>query len=374
MIKFAPAESKKLLKISFLFIVLLASGSVYAQEISDNIKPSSEVNTFKVIINFLAGLVLFLFGITQLSNGIKSLAKAKVKRFLSKFTTNRFAGVLTGLSATTILDSSSVAVIMVIAFVNAGVLTSLQSLAVVLGANLGTTISSQIIAFNLYEYSPIPMFIGFLLLSLSSPKKLRKTGLIILGTGMIFFGLKEMGEAMAPLKDNPSFLLWMQDVENPLLGVIVGAAFTIVIQSSSATLGVIITLASQGLITLPAGIALMMGAEIGTCADTLVATIGRTKEAIKVGIFHLFFNIVSVLLGLIFFSYFIDIVGWVSLHSGLTHQIANAHLLFNLMGVFVFIWFTPFISSVLDRIIPPNNEKIIGGVVAEQDTIVDKLK
>jgi phosphate:Na+ symporter len=306
----------------------------------------------EVIINFLAGLVLFLYGITKLSNGIKSIAKDNVKNILSKFTTNRFAGLLTGFFATTILDSSSLVIIMVIALVNGGVLSSAQSLGVVLGANIGTTISSQIIAFDISSYSPIAMFIGFMMYSLSSTKRVKKIGLIVFGAGMIFFGLKIMGNAMNPLKDNPVFVHWMQNVENPLIGVIVGAAFTVVIQSSSATLGVVIAMANQGMVSLPAGIALMMGAELGTCSDTVVATIGRSREAVRVGIFHLMFNIISVAIGLLLFKPFTNLILSISVDSGLTHQIANAHFLFNLIGAILFIGFTPIISKGLKKLIP----------------------
>ncbi|HYG39298.1 MAG TPA: Na/Pi symporter [Cytophagales bacterium] len=362
--------------ISLLLFFLLSPEIAFAWDILPQSDSSYDVNTFKIVINFLAGLILFLYGITLLSKGIKYLAKERVKGIISKFTTNRFAGVGSGLFATTIFDSSSVAIIMAIAFVNAGVLTSSQSLGVVLGANLGTTISSQIIAFDLYEYAPIAMFLGFLLFSLNSKKKIKKIGVVIFSIGMIFFGLKEMGEAMSPLQNNPSFLLWMKSVENPLIGVVVGAAFTVVIQSSSATLGIIITLASQGMISLPAGIALMMGAEIGTCADTLVATIGRTRDAVKVGVFHLLFNVICVILGLIFFSSFTSLVTLTSLQGGLGHQIANAHLLFNLIGVLLFIGFTPWISSFLDRIIPESkySQSEVIKMKGNKKSLFNKLK
>jgi phosphate:Na+ symporter len=309
-------------------------------------------NIVEVIINFLAGLVLFLYGITKLSNGVKTLAKDNAKNILAKFTTNRFAGLLTGFVATTILDSSSLVIVMVIALVNAGVLSSSQSIGVVLGANIGTTISSQIIAFDISSYSPIAMFIGFMMYSLSSTRRMKKIGVIVFGAGMIFFGMKIMGYAMSPLKDDPIFVRWMQSVENPLIGVIVGAAFTVVIQSSSATLGVVIAMANQGMISLPAGIALMIGAELGTCSDIMVATIGRSREAVRVGVFHLTFNFISVAIGLLLFKPFTDLVTYLSFSDLLPHQIANAHFLFNLIGAILFIGFTNLISKGLKKVIP----------------------
>jgi phosphate:Na+ symporter len=342
---------KPYLVVALICFLLFLQTNLFAQTSSSSGGSISYENVIEVIVNFLAGLVLFLYGITKLSSGVKTLAKDNAKSILSKFTTNRVAGLLTGFIATTILDSSSLVIVMVIALVNAGVLSSSRSLAVVLGANIGTTISSQIIAFDISSYSPIAMFIGFMMYSLSHTKKIRKTGFILFGAGMIFFGMKIMGSAMTPLKDDPIFAHWMQNVENPLIGVFVGAAFTVVIQSSSATLGVVIAMANQGMISLPAGVALMMGAEIGTCSDTIVATIGRSREAVRVGVFHLVFNLISVGLGLLLFKFFTNLVVSVS-SKGLTHQIANAHFLFNLIGALLFIPFTTVISNTLKKIIP----------------------
>lgn len=307
---------------------------------------------FPIILELTAGLVLFLYGVSRLSIGLKKAAGERMKNLLARFTQNRFAGVLTGTAATTLLDSSSVTIIMVIALVNAGLLTFMQSLGVIMGANIGTTISSQIIALQINEYSPIALAIGFGLWFIGKSKRLKRVGLIVFGIGLVFFGLETMSKAVEPLQGYQPFIDWMVRMEKPLLGALVGAAVTVLIQSSSATLGIIITLASQNLISLPAGIALMLGAEIGTCADTLLASIGRSREAIRAGVFHLLFNVITVIIGVLFASQLAAFIKLISGNADVSRQIANAHVLFNVGGVLVFIWFVPWIARGLYRLVP----------------------
>jgi phosphate:Na+ symporter len=246
---------------------------------------------------------------------------------------------------------------MVIALVNAGLLTFTQSLGVIMGSNIGTTISSQIIALKLNQYAPVALAIGFGMYILLKQKKWKRIGKLIFSIGLIFFGLEVIGEAVKPLQQHQGFIDWMMRMEAPILGALVGAAFTIMVQSSSATLGVVITLAMQNLITLPAGIAIMLGAEIGTCADTLVASIGRSREAIRAGMFHLLFNIVTVTIGVIFAHPFTALVQSISPGAEVSRQIANAHVLFNVAGVALFIGFVPLVAKMLKWLIPEKSSK-----------------
>lgn len=310
------------------------------------------MNTFLIIMGLLAGLVLFLHGVSLLSESLKKMAGERMKKILARFTTNRFAGVLTGTVATTLLDSSSVTIIMVIALVNAGLLSFAQSLGVIMGSNIGTTISSQIVALEINQYAPVALAIGFGMYTIPKNKKWKSAGKLVFGIGLIFFGLEVVGNAVKPLEQHQGFLEWMTRMEAPLLGALIGAAFTVMVQSSSATLGVVITLAMQGLITLPAGIAIMLGAEIGTCADTLVATVGRSRDAIRAGIFHLTFNIITVSIGVAFAHPFAAFVQHISAGAEVSRQIANAHVIFNVGGVVLFIGFVPFISRILMWLIP----------------------
>lgn len=335
---------------------------VYAQEPStpapaqddEDSKSERKLNVVQLVLGLVAGLVLFLYGVTRLSEVLKSLANKRMERLLAKFTTNRFAGVATGIAATTALDSSSVTIIMVIAIVNAGMMSFEQSLGVVMGSNIGTTISSQLYAFDIDEYAPVALLAGFLLYMLTKSERWQQVGLVVLGIGLIFFGLHLMGEAVKPLREYDPFTNWMQGMERPLMGALVGAAVTVILQSSSATLGIVIALASQNLVTLTAGLAMMLGAEIGTCADTLIASIGRSRDAVRVGLFHLLFNLTTVGLGLLLLCPFVALVGWVSGGAEVARQIANAHVLFNFAGVMLFIGFTGWIALFLRRLVPGN--------------------
>ncbi|MBD2776483.1 Na/Pi symporter [Iningainema tapete] len=316
------------------------------------------VNFFKMAMGAVAGLVLFIYGVTKLSEGLEDLGTDRMKSLLSKWTTNRFAGVLTGAVATTLLESSSVTIIMVIAMVSAGVLTFVQSLGVVLGSNIGTAVGAQIISLNIELYVPILMFAGLLLLFVGRTGTQKNLGLILLGFGLMFYGLEAIDEAMKPFRNYQPFIDWMQTLgKNPLLGAIVGAIFTIIIQSSSATVAIVITLASSGLISLPAGIAIMLGAEVGTCADTLVATIGRGRPALRTGVFHLLFNLVSAILGILFAPLLVQLVLAISGGAGVGRQIANAQIIFNMIGVVVVIAFLPVIAQLLERLIPDAREE-----------------
>jgi phosphate:Na+ symporter len=310
------------------------------------------MDVFKIVMGLLAGLVLFLHGVSLLSESLKKAAGERMKKLLASFTTNRFAGVLTGTVATTLLDSSSVTIIMVIALVNAGLLSFTRSLGVIMGSNIGTTISSQIIALHINKYAPIALVTGFGLYMIAKSKRWKRIGGVVFGMGLIFFGLDVMGKAVEPLQQQASFIEWMTRMEAPILGALVGAAFTVMVQSSSATLGVVITLASQELISLPAGIAIMLGAEIGTCADTLVATLGRSREAIRAGVFHLLFNIITVSIGVAFAHPFTALVQYISTGTDVSRQIANAHVLFNVAGVLLFISFMTPVAKGLQWLIP----------------------
>ncbi|MFH7027446.1 MAG: Na/Pi cotransporter family protein [Heteroscytonema crispum UTEX LB 1556] len=325
-------------------------------------KKQGNLDVFKIITAALAGLVLFLYGVTRMAEGLSAIAGDRAKNLIKKFTTNRFAGVATGTVATTILDSSSVTIIIVIAMVSAGLLTFVESLGVVLGSNIGTTIGAQIVAFKIHEYAPIAMFLGFLLIFLGKTDFWKNIGLILLGFGLLFFGLDQIESATEPFKNYPPFLNWMERLgENTLMGALVGALFTILVQSSSATVAIVVTLASQGLISLPAGVALVLGAEVGTCADTLVATIGRERPAVRTGIFHLMFNVASAAVGIVFAAQLATFAVWVSKLAGagddVAREIANAQLIFNLLGVALVIGFLPLIARFLERLIPDRQNR-----------------
>jgi phosphate:Na+ symporter len=313
---------------------------------------------WEIILMVLGGLGLFLFAINNLSDTLKELLGDKAKKWLGFFTKNVFTAILTGIVITTILDSSSAVIIMTIVLVNAGALTFRQSMGIVMGANIGTTFSSQLIALDIGQYSPIPIFIGLVLSLFSKSERISKAGKVVLFFGILFFGLYTMERAVEPLKDDPAFLTWMEKLENPLRGTAIGALVTLVIQSSSATVGMVITLAKKGLINLGGGIAVMIGAELGTCSDTLLATIRSDRQAIKTGIFHLLFNIVSITIGLLIFPLFISFIQQISGTASIEQKIANAHMIFNTAGVLIFIPLVPVIERLLNRLIPAKKQNL----------------
>jgi len=236
--------------------------------------------------------------------------------------------------------------------VSASILTFVQSLGVVLGSNIGTAVGAQIISLNIELYIPILMFSGLLVLFLGRTARQKSIGIVLLGFGLMFYGLGAIDTAMKPFREYEPFLNWMESLgRNPFMGALVGAVFTVIIQSSSATVAIIVTLAGSGLIPLESGIAIMLGAEVGTCADTLIATIGRGSAALRTGVFHLLFNIASALLGIIFASQLAQIARAIS-GEDIGRQIANAQMLFNIIGVAAVIGFLPLVAYALEKLIP----------------------
>ena len=306
----------------------------------------------EIVLSIIAGLVLFLFAVTNLSETLKSALGENANVWIKKYTSNSFSSLLVGIVVTTLLDSSSAVIIITIVLVNSQILTFKQAMGIVLGANIGTTVSSQIIALDVGKYSPIFLLIGFILLFIAKSEKLTNIGKTILYFGVLFFGLFTMENAVEPLKDEAFFTEWMKKTENPIAGAIIGAIVTLVIQSSSATVGMAIILSKKGLISLTGGIAVMLGAELGTCSDTLLATIKGSKQALKTGLFHVIFNLLSIMIGLILFYPFVELVKTISTGASVERAVANAHMLFNIFGVLIFIWTIPFFEKTLNKILP----------------------
>lgn len=299
-----------------------------------------------------SGLVLFLYAVSRLALALRHVAGDRVKEVLAKSTRTVPLAILTGTIVTTLLDSSSVVIILAIALVSAGALPFRNSLGVVLGANIGTTISSQLFALDLGQYAVVAMLPGLLWLSLSKKRQGRAAGRALFCFGLLFFSLFLIGEAAAPLKDYRGVQAWLLQLEHPLRGAGAGALLTLLIQSSSATLGMVIKLAAKGLLTLPAGVAVMLGAELGTCSDTLLATVGRGRTALKTGLFHLGFNLVCIGVGLLLIHPFTALVLRVAGEADVARQIAHAHVLFNVLGVLAFAPLVPLCGRLLEWAVP----------------------
>lgn len=306
----------------------------------------------EIILTLVGGLAIFLYAVLNLSETVKDWAGARARDYIARFTTNVFSAIVVGCVATIALDSSTAVIILTIVLVNASILTFRQSIGIVLGANVGTTVSSQIIALDVSQYSPVFLIAGLILI-FAGGARFDRFGKVTFFFGMLFFGLLTMERAVEPLRDSPRFLEWMSSLENPLWGAAVGAIITVVVQSSSATVAMVLTLAKESLITLPAGIAVMLGAELGTCADTLLATVRSNRQALKTGLFHLIFNLTTIVFGLASFGLFVALVVFVSGEAAaIKNQIANAHVLFNALGVLLFVGFVPLFEKLLNRLIP----------------------
>jgi len=306
----------------------------------------------EIILAILGGLVLFLFAVSSLSETLRLAVGNKTNYWIEKFTANVPSSILVGAVVTTILDSSSAVIIITIVLVNSKILSFRKAMGIVLGANIGTTVSSQIIAMDVGKYSPIFLLIGFVLLFIAKTEQMSNLGKVILYFGVLFFGLFTMENAVEPLKEEALFYEWLKKTEHPFLGAIIGACVTLVIQSSSATVGMAIILSKKGFLSLAGGVAVMIGAELGTCSDTLLATIKGTRPALKTGLFHVTFNLFSIIFGLLLFYPFIQLVNVISNGATMERTVANAHMLFNLLGVLAFMWTIPLFEKILNKLLP----------------------
>ena len=228
-----------------------------------------------IVVGLLGGLAIFLFGLEQLTDMLKATAGDRMRNVLAQVTTNRFKAALAGGFTTAVIQSSSVTTVLVVGFVSAGLMSVQQSIGVIMGAEIGTTVTAQIIAFRVTEYALVAVICGFVLQFFFKDARTRRYGTMILGLGLVFFGMNLMGDATRPLRDYQPFIDLLAQMDNAVLTVLLSAGFTALIQSSSATTGVIIVLGSQGLISLEQGIALVFGANIGTCVTALLASIGK---------------------------------------------------------------------------------------------------
>ncbi len=297
-------------------------------------------------MHLVGGLALFLFGMDQMADALKAVAGERMKSILARLTSNRFTGAITGAFVTAVVQSSSVTTVLVVGFITAGLMSIAQSIGIIMGANIGTTITAQIIAFKVTEGALLMIATGFTMLFTAKQEKVRHYGGILMGLGLVFFGMSVMSDAMAPLRTYPPFLDLMQRMDNPLIGILTAALFTALVQSSSATTGIIIVMASQGFISLQAGIALALGANIGTCVTAMLASIGKPREAIRAALVHVLFNIFGVLLWVSFIDHLAQFVTSFSpsrsryfqselLAATTLRQIANAHTVFNVANTTV---------------------------------------
>ncbi len=329
---------------------------------------SQELNLAPMIALIAGGLALFLFGLELMTAALKAVAGPGLQAALAKLTAGRFRALLAGAFVTALLNSSTITTVLMVGFVSAGLMTLNQTVPLIMGANVGSTITAQIIAFNLSALTPVILAFGFLLRALGRREVLRHLGGMILGFGLLFLGIEFMGDGTRPLRTFQPFIDIMQDMRNPLVGILLGAIFTAVVQSSAATLAIVIAIASQGLMPLEAGIALIFGANVGTCLTALLASIGKTAEALQVGVVHLLFNVLGVLIWVFFIPQLADLVRHISptatdlqgtarLAAETPRQVANAHTIFSVATTLVLIWFTGPIARLAQAMVPARARK-----------------
>ena len=321
------------------------------------------INWWNMGMQLFGGLAIFLFGMEEMASALKKVAGDRMKTILAKLTTNRFMGMLTGAFVTAVIQSSSVTTVMLVGFVTAGLMSLSQAVGVIFGANIGTTITAQIVAFKVTHYALLLVAVGFVLVFASKSDRTKQYGMLIMGLGLIFFGMGIMSSAMKPLRSFEPFLQLMRDVSTPIYGILLGAVFTGLVQSSSATTGVVIAMASQGLITLEGGIALIMGANIGTCVTAGLAAIGKPREAVRVAVAHTTFNVAGVVVMAWFIPILADLVRTISpvadnlsgmdkLAAETPRQIANAHTVFNVFFAALFLPLAGIVARFCERVVP----------------------
>jgi phosphate:Na+ symporter len=303
-----------------------------------------------LLISLSGGLGLFLFGMHAMSEGMQQSAGERLRSILENVTRNRIVGAGIGTLVTTIIQSSSATSVMLVSFVNAGLLQFRQTLPVLLGAAIGTTITAQMIAFKITEYSLLLVAVGFFLQAFSKREKLKYVGYSLFGFGILFFGLEIMSDAMAPLRDYAPFIDLLLRLESPLVGILVGAAFTALIQSSSAFVGIMIVLASQGLLSLDACIPLLLGSNLGTPVTALLASMKTDRESKKVALAFLLIKLISVFIFAAWTVPLGKLLQQITPEASLPRLIANAHTLINGVLMIVVLPVTPQVAWLVDKI------------------------
>ena len=314
-------------------------------------------------LSLLGGLALFLYGMQMMSNGLEAAAGDRMKEILEKLTSNRILGVLVGAGITAVIQSSSATTVMVVGFVNAGMMNLQQVVWIIMGANIGTTITGQLIALDIGAIAPLIAFIGVAMVVFLKKPMVHHVGTIFAGLGVLFIGMEMMSTAMLPLREEPAFIELMTSFSNPLLGILAGALFTAIIQSSSASVGILQALARSGLIGLDGAVYVLFGQNIGTCITAVLASIGTGREAKQTTVIHLSFNLIGtaifttvcVLTAHTAFSLTDLVASWTP--GSPDAQIANMHTMFNVVTTLILLPFGTYLAAFAQKVLPYKEEK-----------------
>lgn len=306
------------------------------------------------------GLGLFLFGMELMSDSIEKVAGARLRRILEIFTTNRFMGMIVGIIFTGIIQSSSACTVMVVSFVNSGLMNLYQAAGVILGANIGTTITSQLVSFNLSKIAPLILLVGVVVMMFTKKEKVRKVAEVVVGFGILFVGLSTMSQAMANMKNEPQVVNLLMSLKNPFLATLMGFALTAIIQSSSVTVSIVLLLANQDLLPLPITLYIILGCNIGACATAMLASMIGKKDAKRAALIHLLFNIIGTVI--IYIALFVagdqivELIKSISADNG--RFVANAHTLIKIAQVIMLFPFTGWLVKMTYLIVPGEDQKV----------------
>ena len=313
-----------------------------------------------MILTMAGGLGLFLFGMSLMSKSIEKVAGAKLRRILEIFTTNRFMGMIVGIVFTGIIQSSSACTAMVVSFVNAGLMNLYQAAGVIFGSNIGTTITSQLVSFNLSEIAPVILLFGVLIAMFCKKQSIKEAAEIVIGFGILFLGLKTMSGAMAGMKDVPQIVDLLSSLKNPFMATLVGMALTAIIQSSSVTVSIVLLMANQDLLALPICLYIILGCNIGACATALLASLSGKKDAKRAALIHFWFNVIGTVLIYVILMVAMDpVVNMIqSISSDNGRFVANAHTIIKIFQVIVLFPFSGLIVKLASVCVPGEDKKI----------------
>lgn len=314
----------------------------------------------ELILNLLGGLGLFLFGMNFMSQGLQKAAGARLRSILEAMTKNKIIAVLFGALFTAIIQSSGATTVMVVSFVNAGIMTLVQSVGIIFGANIGTTITSQLVAFNLTGVAPFILFVGAVFIMFGKKPMVKKIGEVILGFGALFMGISMMKDSMTDLRDYQVVLDVLGSMDNPLLGILFGTVITVVVQSSSVTVSILLLMASQGLMDLPVCFYVILGCNIGSCTPAVLASLDAKKEAKRAALIHVMFNVFGmVIIGILMafgMNYFEDFILHIS-GSDVGRCVANADSLFKIFQTIIFLPLSAQFIALTRQMIPGEDQE-----------------
>lgn len=319
------------------------------------------MNISGMVLGLIGGLGLFLYGMTLMSDSLEKAAGAKLRGILELFTKNRYVGIIVGVVFTAIIQSSSAATVMVVSFVNAGLMTLYQAIGVIYGANIGTTVTSQLVSFNLSQYAPVFIMAGVLMLMIFKNPTVKKAGEVVIGFGILFLGISTMSSSMGALKELPAIQNLFMSLDNRFFALLLGLVITAIVQSSSVTVSIVLLLAQQGLLPLKICFFIILGCNIGACMSAMLASLSGKKNAKRAALIHLLFNIIGSIIMAVILLIGSDWIEALIMHisgGNLGRCVANTHTIFKVFQVIILMPFMSWIVKLTYFIVPGEDNDV----------------